>query len=37
MLAKNTKENNTVRNVAATMAVEDMSLSKEFISELMKV
>ena len=27
----------SVRNVVATMAIEDMYLSKEFVSELIKV
>ena len=37
MYVKNTKENRMVRNVAATMAIENMRLSEEFIKELFKV
>ena len=31
------KEARSVRNVVATMAIEDMYLSREFVNELMKV
>jgi len=37
MIVKNTKATRNVKKVAATMAVEDMALSKEFVNELMKV
>lgn len=37
MLVENTKESRQVRNVVATMAIEDMYLSKEFVNELLKV
>ena len=37
MIIKNTKEARDIRNVAATMAIENMPLSKEFIEELIKV
>ena len=37
MTVEDTKEMREIRNVAATMAVENMPLSKEFISELIKV
>ena len=37
MYVKNTKENRMVRNVAATMAIENMRLSEEFTKELLKV
>ena len=31
------KEARSVRNVVATMAIEDMYLSREFVNELVKV
>ena len=31
------KEAKSVRNVVATMAIEDMYLSREFVNELVKV
>ena len=31
------KEASSVRNVVATMAIEDMYLSQEFVNELVKV
>lgn len=34
---ENTKETRTVRNVAATIAIEKMYLSQEFVKELIKV
>lgn len=37
MLVENTKNNKTVINVVATMAIEEMYLSEEFVSELIKV
>lgn len=37
MLVENTKSTQTVRNVVATMAIEEMYLSEEFVSELIKV
>ena len=37
MLVDNTRENREIKNVAATMAIEDMYFSKEFISEMIKV
>lgn len=37
MLVKNTKENRTVRNAAATMAISGMYADEEFIKELLKV
>lgn len=37
MLVKRTKATESVRDVVATMAVEGMYLSKDFIEELIKV
>ena len=37
MTVKNTKTTRDIRNVAATMAIENMHLSKAFIEELIKV
>ena len=37
MLIENTKESREIRNVAATMAIENMYLSKSFVQELIKV
>ena len=37
MIIKNTKNAKSVRNVAATMAIENMHLSKAFVFELLKV
>ena len=37
MLVKNTKENRNIKQVAATMAIENMPLSDEFVNELIKV
>jgi len=37
MLVKNTKENSNIKQVAATMAIENMPLSDEFVNELIKV
>lgn len=37
MIVKNTKANQQVRDVTATMAIEDMYLDEEFINELLKV
>ena len=37
MVVKRTKATESVRDVVATMAVEDMYLSKDFIEELIKV
>ena len=37
MLVKNTKENREVRNVLATLAIENMFVKKEFVDELLKV
>lgn len=37
MVVKNTKESRRVKNVVATMALENMYLSKDFIDELLKV
>lgn len=37
MVVKNTRESQIVKNVVATMAIEDMYLSKEFVNELLKV
>ena len=37
MLVENTKETRNIRNVAATMAIEDMYLSKEFILKMIEV
>lgn len=37
MVVENTKATESVRNVVATMAIEDMYLSKEFVIELIKV
>jgi hypothetical protein len=37
VLVDNTRENREIKNVAATMAIEDMYFSKEFISEMIKV
>lgn len=37
MIVSNTKEMRQVRDVVATMAIEDMYLSREFVEELIKV
>lgn len=37
MLIENTKQNRAVQSVVATMAIENMHLSKEFVNELIKV
>lgn len=37
MIVPNTKEMRQVRDVVATMAIEDMYLSREFVEELIKV
>lgn len=37
MQIKNTNYSNSVKNVVATMAIEDMYLRKEFVLELIKV
>ena len=37
MVIANTKSMKRIRNVVATMAIEDMYLSKEFVNELIKV
>mgnify|MGYP003448867635 FL=1 len=37
MVIVNTKNMKRIRNVVATMAIEDMYLSKEFVNELIKV
>lgn len=37
MIVKNTKGAEDVKKVVATMAIEDMYLSKEFVEELIKV
>lgn len=37
MLVENTKQNGSVQSVVATMAIENMYLSKEFVNELIKV
>lgn len=37
MLIENTKENQAIINVAATMAIENMPLSEEFIRKLQKI
>ena len=37
MIIKNTEAGRKVQQVAATMAIEDMYLSKEFIEKLLKV
>ena len=37
MVIANTKNMKRIRNVVATMAIEDMYLSKEFVNELIKV
>lgn len=37
MIVKNTKEARSIQNVAATMAVENMPLSRTFTEELVKV
>lgn len=37
MIIKNTEAGRIVQRVAATMAIEDMYLSKEFIEKLLKV
>ena len=37
MIVKNTKTNRDLRNVAASMAIENMYFSKEFINEMIKV
>ena len=37
MIIKNTEAGRIVQRVAATMAIEDMYVSKEFIKKLLKV
>lgn len=37
MIVENTKESRRVKNVVATMALENMYLSKDFVNELLKV
>lgn len=37
MIVENTRETRKVKNVVATMAIEDMYLSKDFVGELLKV
>ena len=37
MIIENTKENRDVQHVVATMAIENMYLSNDFIKELLKV
>ncbi len=37
MVLENTKENREIKNVIATMAIENMYLSRDFINELVKV
>lgn len=37
MVVKNTKDARKVKNVVATMALENMYLSKDFVNELLKV
>lgn len=37
MIVKNTKGSRQVKKVVATMAIEDMYLSKSFVKELLKV
>ena len=37
MIIKNTEAERKVQQVAATMAIEDMYVSKEFIEKLLKV
>lgn len=37
MIIANTKKTREIRNVAATMAIENMYLSKSFVQELIKV
>ena len=37
MLVENTKENRDLKRVTASMAIEDMYFSEEFIKEMIKV
>ena len=37
MTTKNTKETREIKNVVATMAIENMYLSEAFVEELVKV
>lgn len=37
MTIENTKKTRDIRNVVATMAIENMHLSKAFVEELVKV
>jgi hypothetical protein len=37
MVVENTKKTESVRNVVATMAIEDMYLNEDFVVELIKV
>lgn len=37
MIVENTRNTKSVRSVVATMAIEDMYLSRDFVSELIKV
>ena len=36
MIAENTQENRNLKNVIASMAIEDMYLSENFVNELIK-
>ena len=37
MVVENTQENRNIRNVAASMAIEDMYFDKAFIEDMIKV
>lgn len=37
MVVENTRENQRIADVAATMAIEDMYVDNDFIKEMMKV
>ncbi|MBR1390492.1 MAG: hypothetical protein IJ567_03445 [Lachnospiraceae bacterium] len=37
MILENTRENRAIKNVVATMAIEDMYLKKSFVEGLIKV
>lgn len=37
LVVENTKENRTLQQVAATMAIEDMYLDKDFLNKMLQV
>lgn len=37
MILENTQKNREIKNVVATMAIEDMYLSEDFLNEIVKI